>query len=117
MKEKLFFILIILLLSLNVHAVVIEDLNNTITSQTQALAKSNAELNAKISRLETQLNDLETQLTTLNNEVIKRNDLDGVYTNISILNRQSNAQNLATMLAVILFAFALLFLFKSKAWL
>jgi predicted PurR-regulated permease PerM len=116
--KKLFIaILIFVILFAQVNAVVVTDISEQIQSGNQNILQANAQMTAQIASLNVAMQNLSTQLVDLKASSVAKSDLPEIYGTIQQLNRDANGQQLATLLAVVVCVFALLFLSKAKGWL
>lgn len=116
--RKLFFgILIFLFLLTQVNAIVVTDIQQQIQTGNEGILKSNAEMTAQINALKVEVQSLNTEIKDLKSKVVMKEDLPQVYANIQQLQRDANGQQLATLLAVVLCTFALMFIAKARGWL
>jgi predicted PurR-regulated permease PerM len=116
--KKLFIaILIFFILLSQVNAIVVTDIQQQIQTGNADILRSNAEMTAQIAGLKSEMQSLSTQIADLKATSVMKTDLPEIYGTIQQLNRDATAQQLATLLAVVLCTFALLFLSKAKGWL
>lgn len=116
--KKIFFILLVFLIFLtNVNAIVVQDIQQQIQTGNQDILRSNAEMTGQITALKTEVQNLTLEVQDLKANSVMKSDLPEVYGTIQQLNRDANGQMLATMLAVMVCGFAVLFLAKGKGWL
>jgi len=115
MNKKIFLsIFLILLFSVTVNAIVVEDISEQIESGNKAVIQSNAQTAAKISALEQKIESLESQLTTIRENMLTTQHLPKLH---GLINEQldfSRVMSLIINLVCILFFFAVLFIFKAK---
>jgi hypothetical protein len=116
MKKIFFGILIFLILFSNVNALVVEDIQQTIESGNKEVMKSNSDLVAQISALKNSVVDLQNDIEEMQKLQVVKSDLPQVYENINHLNRQSNINQLVSIIVVVIGAFAFGFLAKGKGW-
>ena len=100
-----------------VNAIVVQDIQQQIQSGNADILRSNAELTSQITSLKAEVQALDTQIQELKANALTKDDLPELYGNIQQLNRDANGQQLATLLAVVVCVFSLLFLSKAKGWL
>lgn len=110
-------ILIFVFFLTQVNAIVVTDIQQQIQTGNEGILKSNAEMTAQITALKTEVQALSTEIKDLKSNVVMKSDLPQVYANIQQLQRDANGQQLATLLAVVLCTFALMFIAKARGWL
>lgn len=117
LKKYFLAILIFCFLLTNVSAIVVQDIQQQIETGNQEVLRSNTELTAQITSMKAELQSLRTEIQDLKTNSVQKSDLPIIYSNIQQLNRDANGQQLATLLAVVLCTFALLFISKARGWL
>jgi cell division protein FtsB len=110
-------ILIFVFFLTQVNAIVVTDIQQQIQTGNEGILRSNAEMTAQITALNTEVKALSTEIKDLKSNVVMKSDLPQVYANIQQLQRDANGQQLATLLAVVLCTFALMFIAKARGWL
>lgn len=117
LKKFFIGILILLFLLTNVNAIVVTDIQEQIQTGNQDILRSNAEMTGQITALKTEVQNLVVELEDLKSNSVMKSDLPEVYGTIQKLQRDANGQQLATLLAVVLCSFALIFIAKARGWL
>jgi cell division protein FtsB len=117
LKKMFLGILFLLILLSNVNAIVVTDIQQQIETGNQDILRSNAEMTGQITALKTEVQNLTLEVQELKSNSLMKSDLPELYGTIQKLQRDANGQQLATLLAVVLCSFALIFISKSRGWL
>ncbi len=99
------------------NAIVVTDIQQQIETGNQDILRSNAEMTGQITALKTEVQNLTLEVQELKSNSLMKSDLPELYGTIQKLQRDANGQQLATLLAVVLCSFALIFISKSRGWL
>lgn len=117
MKKIFFSILIFLILISNVHAIVVEDIQQTIETGNQEIMRSNADVIAQVSALKQTIVGLQNDIEEMQTRQVTKDDLPQIYDTMYYINQQSNINQLVSIVVVFIAGFSFAFISKAKGWL